>query len=894
MYKEQRFQDIEKIMKECRILCEKKKIRTETYYVNHGSVQKGLVDQISKLGITSLVLGKSPQNSFTRALKKDIPTYVSKNAPKFCTVVVVCKGKLFSIKDAKQPHIQFSSTRSSNSAATDATASERSETSFGVDTEQDEPRTSGHIEDDDDDAADDYVDEDKVRAWHELKDDKSSNSGSYSLGFLESSSKVLLQNGLVNGAKNDSIASSTTRIHSSMDWTRSFNHEASKDIHEPWSSPDKNGQTAESPPGRNNLDDGTATTNNEPQECINAEPQGDIGSSPSSATSIYMTMDDSEIILYPNLDPLFQSSKDIEKPPNPRITMEPSVQTTSRAGEGVEASLKIELLENEAHVASDLDFLLNEAKVSARLARRQLEKQTNHLRKTAEVIAKIKRLTAERDAAVQEAKSAILKASIEKTKYEEAIAALKNQQLLQKKIEEEAQRNQETRTELEYLKKLVDNYSVEASMARQQAEEERYRYQETLLKLEEVTKKLETESHLRKEVEERASQEAIAKLEAVMALRKHERKYSEYTIRELQTATNGFHDDSKLGEGRYGSVYKGELYNSSVAIKVLASEGLGDDEFYKEVKLISQIYHPHIVALLGACPEKGCLVYEYMVNGSLEDCLNCKDGIPPLPWYVRFRICLEIATALLFLHSHPIPIIHRNLKPGNILFDHHFRSKIGDTGIAKLILNNVTMFRESTLAGTMAYIDPDYQRTGILSCETDVYSLGIIMLQLLTGKPAMGVTDLVEEAVENGRLEDVLDKSAGAWPLSEATALACLSMQCAEPRRRHRPNLETKVLPELERIQSAASTAATCAKLPFFNEKPLVPNFFICPISQAIMKNPHMAADGFTYEYEFIKLWLQQNDTSPMTNLTFNHKNLMPNHKLQSSIREWQESGLLP
>ncbi|KAI5067997.1 hypothetical protein GOP47_0016342 [Adiantum capillus-veneris] len=940
-YKEQLFQEMEKIMKECKFLSEKRKIRAEAYYIEHSTVQNGLVDQIYKLGITNLILGKSQQNALTRALKKDIPTSTSKHAPKFCTVMVVCKGKLYSIKDATQTHIMPSSTRSSNSAATDVSTSEISETSASsADTNQDEARTSGHI------------DEEERSLWSVVKDDDSNvrHSQSSSVDFSEGSNRFLLsQNG--NGCGDESPAfPSMLRTHSSPTrgrspesesatsyrqgrspesesatsyhqgrspesesatsyrQGRSPESESATNYRQPWSSPDYTNtqfslsfnRSHASTPARDSqsANDNNPDASAEVQEFITpAEHPRGSGDSLSSVASIYMTMDDSEITLYPNFDGLSQINTDIERSTSLSISEGSSGQRPLQASEQRDVSSTMAFSNNEGQLASDFDFLLKEAKQSAGLAQREAQRQAINFRKTEEVIAFAKKMLAERDEALKEVSAATQKAATESKRYEEAIAVLKDQETLQKRIDEEAQKNQETRAELENLKRMIDNYAVEANFAKQQAEAERRRSEETLMKLEEVTKKLESESLLRKEAEEKASQEAIAKLDAVMALRKEQQKFSEYSFHELQTATNHFSEDNKLGEGGYGPVYKGKLYNTTVAIKVLARQGSeGHADFQKEVEFLSRIHHPHMVMLLGACPEKSCIVYEYMANGSLEDRLNCKDGTPPLPWYVRFRICLDVATALLFIHSRPQPIVHRNLKPGNILLDHHFVSKIGDAGLAKLVPNSLAMYKESTLVGTIAYIDPDYQRTGVVSRETDVYSLGIIMLQLLTGRPAIGVADLVEEAVDSGHIEDVLDKSAGDWPLSEAMVLACLSMQCAEPRRRHRPNLETKILPDLERIQSVAGMAAVSmglTRLPSSKQKPIIPSFFFCPISQEIMESPHMAADGFTYEHDAVKAWLQGHDTSPMTNLTLSHKNLIPNHTLRATIKEWYENGLL-
>ena len=167
--------------------------------------------------------------------------------------------------------------------------------------------------------------------------------------------------------------------------------------------------------------------------------------------------------------------------------------------------------------------------------------------------------------------------------------------------------------------------------------------------------------------------------------------YRRYSIKDVEGATNGFSDALKIGEGGYGPVYKAVLDYTSVAIKILKSgitQGL--KQFQQEVEVLSSMRHPNMVILLGACPEYGCLVYEYMENGTLEDRLFCKDDTPPLSWRARFRIAAEVATGLLFLHhAKPEPLVHRDLKPANILLDRHFTSKISDVGLARLVPSSV-------------------------------------------------------------------------------------------------------------------------------------------------------------------------------------------------------------
>ncbi|RWW31422.1 hypothetical protein GW17_00003958 [Ensete ventricosum] len=216
-----------------------------------------------------------------------------------------------------------------------------------------------------------------------------------------------------------------------------------------------------------------------------------------------------------------------------------------------------------------------------------------------------------------------------------------------------------------------------------------------------------------------------------------------------------------------------------------------------------------MVLLLGACPEHGCLVYEYMANGSLEDRLFRRGNTPPIPWQHRFQIAAEIGTGLLFLHqTKPEPLVHRDLKPANILLDRNYVSKISDVGLARLVpptvADHTTQYCMTATAGTFCYIDPEYQQTGMLGVKSDIYSFGIILLQIITSKSPMGLAHYMERAIERGTFTEMLDQSVPDWPVEEALRLAKLALKCAELRRKDRPDLATVILPELERLRDLA------------------------------------------------------------------------------------------
>ncbi|KAK8678900.1 hypothetical protein V6N13_144378 [Hibiscus sabdariffa] len=286
-------------------------------------------------------------------------------------------------------------------------------------------------------------------------------------------------------------------------------------------------------------------------------------------------------------------------------------------------------------------------------------------------------------------------------------------------------------------------------------------------------------------------------------------KCRRYTIEEIEKATDNFAPNRKIGEGGYGPVFKCFLDHTQVAVKVLRPDAAqGRLQFLQEIEVLSCIRHPNMVLLLGACPEYGILVYEYMARGSLDDCLFRKGNNPVLSWQLRFRIAADIATGLLFLHqTKPEPIVHRDMKPANILLDHNYVSKISDVGLAKLVpavAENATQCCITSAAGTFCYIDPEYQQTGVLGVKSDVYSLGIILLQLLTARQPMGLSHYVELAIERGTFEEMLDPAVTDWPAEETLSMAKLAIRCAEMRRRDRPDLDKEVLPELIRLKHIA------------------------------------------------------------------------------------------
>ncbi|CAN8229832.1 unnamed protein product [Cochlearia groenlandica] len=366
-------------------------------------------------------------------------------------------------------------------------------------------------------------------------------------------------------------------------------------------------------------------------------------------------------------------------------------------------------------------------------------------------------------------------------------------------------------TELQRWKLTEERKFEEAKLAEEAAlaiaEKEKEKSKAAMEAAEAAKRIAEMESRKRVKAEMKAIKESEARTKA----KAHsDVRYRKYSIEEIEDATEYFDDKYKIGEGGYGPVYKCHLDHTHVAVKTLHPDASqGKSQFQQEVEVLSNIRHPNMVLLLGACPEGGCLVYEFMANGSLEDRLFRKGDSPPLTWQTRFRIAAEIGTVLLFLHqTKPEPLVHRDLNPSNILLDRNFVSKVADVGLARLVppsvANTVTQYRMTSTAGTFCYIDPEYQQTGMLGVKSDIYSLGIMFLQLITGKAPMGLTHYVQRALEKGNLKSLLDPSVSDWPVEDTTKFAKLALKCAEIRRKDRPDLSKVILPELNRLRALA------------------------------------------------------------------------------------------
>ncbi|XVF57728.1 hypothetical protein PTKIN_Ptkin07bG0005900 [Pterospermum kingtungense] len=216
-----------------------------------------------------------------------------------------------------------------------------------------------------------------------------------------------------------------------------------------------------------------------------------------------------------------------------------------------------------------------------------------------------------------------------------------------------------------------------------------------------------------------------------------------FTYRQLATITNNFRKESLIGQGGFGAVYKGQLQSTGqvVAVKQLDKTGLqGEKEFLVEVLMLSLLRHPNLVSLIGYCAEgdQRLLVYEYMQQGSLEDHLHYLTADQkPLDWNTRITIAAGAAKGLEYLHSEADPpVIYRDLKPSNILLGEGFHPKLSDFGLAKFGPSGDKSHVSTRVMGTHGYCAPEYLTSGKLTVKSDIFSFGVVLLELITGRRA--------------------------------------------------------------------------------------------------------------------------------------------------------------
>ncbi|XP_021771395.1 probable L-type lectin-domain containing receptor kinase S.7 [Chenopodium quinoa] len=280
----------------------------------------------------------------------------------------------------------------------------------------------------------------------------------------------------------------------------------------------------------------------------------------------------------------------------------------------------------------------------------------------------------------------------------------------------------------------------------------------------------------------------------------------EFSYRELKFATKGFHSSRILGNGAFGTVYKAYFLSSGVIAAVKRSKHNHENkaEFLAELSIIACLRHKNLVQLQGWCAEKGelLLVYDYMPNGSLDKVLYPEKKIDNnlLPWPQRYNVVVGLASVLTYLHQEcEQQVIHRDIKTSNVLLDGNFNPKLGDFGLARLMDHDKSPVSTLT-AGTMGYLAPEYLQYGKATEKTDVFSYGIVVLEVACGRQpiervtgdenVVNLVDWVWGLHSQGRLLEAADpRLKGEFDEAQMKKLLLVGLSCANPDCLERPNM---------------------------------------------------------------------------------------------------------
>ncbi|XP_004309671.1 PREDICTED: probable leucine-rich repeat receptor-like serine/threonine-protein kinase At5g15730 [Fragaria vesca subsp. vesca] len=267
-----------------------------------------------------------------------------------------------------------------------------------------------------------------------------------------------------------------------------------------------------------------------------------------------------------------------------------------------------------------------------------------------------------------------------------------------------------------------------------------------------------------------------------------------YSYGDIKKATCDF--TTAIGHGAFGPVYKAQMSTGETfAVKVLASDSRqGQHEFLAEVLLLARLHHNNLVSLMGYTAEMDqlMLLYNYMSSGSLDSHLHADNQVP-LSWDLRVAIALDVARGLEYLHYGAVPpVVHRDIKSSNILLDQSMKAKIADFGLSR---QDKMKSRSSGIRGTLGYVDPEYVVTRIFTKKCDVYSFGVLLFELITGRnPQQGLMEYVEfatmDAADSLAWEEIVDlRLNGEFDVQELAQVADLAYKCVGNVSRKRPSM---------------------------------------------------------------------------------------------------------
>ncbi|KAF8082451.1 hypothetical protein N665_0825s0013 [Sinapis alba] len=271
----------------------------------------------------------------------------------------------------------------------------------------------------------------------------------------------------------------------------------------------------------------------------------------------------------------------------------------------------------------------------------------------------------------------------------------------------------------------------------------------------------------------------------------------------ISMATMDFSPENKLGQGGFGSVYKGILQNGKeIAVKRLTRGLEGGVEFRNEVSLLTRLQHKNLVKLLGFCNERDeeILVYEFVPNSSLDRFIFDEEKRSLLTWEMRFKIIEGIARGLVYLHEDSqLKIIHRDLKPSNILLDAEMNPKVADFGTARLFDTDETRAETKRIAGTRGYMAPEYLNYGQISAKSDVYSFGVVLLEMISGQrnnsfEGEGIAAFAWKRWAEGKPEIVIDPLLVENPSNKIIKLIQTGLLCVQENAANRPTMSTVIV----------------------------------------------------------------------------------------------------
>ncbi|XP_042040740.1 receptor-like protein kinase FERONIA [Salvia splendens] len=281
-----------------------------------------------------------------------------------------------------------------------------------------------------------------------------------------------------------------------------------------------------------------------------------------------------------------------------------------------------------------------------------------------------------------------------------------------------------------------------------------------------------------------------------------------FSLTEIEVFTKNFNQEYVVGKGGFGYVYKGFMDNGReiVAIKRLKpSSKQGEREFWTEIKTLCKLQHANLVPLIGYCNEQNemILVYEYMPNGSLADHLyNRNNQLHPLSWEQRLKICIGVGRAIDYLHTGR-EIIHRDIKSSNILLDERLVAKVSDFGLAKPATGSEE--QSTQVRGTRGFWDPRYVATHRVTQKSDIYSFGVVLLEVLSEKPATGpwqagggLTKWAKEKIDSGDIDEIIAQSLiGEISKDSLVTFLGVAERCVADEPKERPKM-TEIITELE------------------------------------------------------------------------------------------------